>query len=292
MIFLSPFDYKQVSEYLNKRFPKLNDPLEKSKRDRSFEILKKAKSLSFRPFLLSHVEDLLNSEEQHWTELSVYDELVDVWLRREVRKKSAATLTVENLNLACIAIATKMQESGVRHLTKNELARLVKKLPEIGPISLIEYGSKSLLNRNSEGSYRFSHFSVQEYFLSKYVIGLSVPDEKYKVNPIKQILVNRNKIRLTRKSLEFISLHHKHDWVYGDHFLLNDMVLDGLDFSNGSWNGCSFARSSLRDANFNNANISESNFSNTNLVGAKLDNLIHRDTTFTGANFGDSRPLK
>ncbi len=288
MIFLSPFDYKQVTEYLDKRFPKLDDPVEKEKKERSYEILKKAKSLSFRPFLLSHVEDLLNSEKEEWTELSVYDELVGVWLRREVRKKSVLNLTEEGLRLACIAIAAKMQESGVRHLSKKELAALIKKLPEIGPISSIEYGAKSLLNRNSEGSYRFSHFSVQEYFLSKYVIDLSIPDKKYEINPIKLISVNRNKIRLTRKALEFISLNHKHDWDYGNHFLLNNMVLDGFDFSNGIWVGCDFSRSSLRDANFDDANISESNFSEAQLVGAKLNNTTCLDTIFSNADFSDA----
>ncbi|WP_459871788.1 pentapeptide repeat-containing protein [Endothiovibrio diazotrophicus] len=288
IVFLSPFDHKQVSEYLDKRFPNKESPDELNNIERSCMILENAKSLSFRPFLLSHIEDLLNSEEREWTELSVYDELVSVWILREVRKKSAANLSEEQLRLACIAIAAKMQESGVRYLTKNELDKLIKKLPEIGNVVNVEYGSKSLLNRNSEGNYRFSHFSVQEYFLSKYVIELSIPDRKYEINPIKLISVVRNKIRLTRKCLEFISLHHNPNWSYGNAFLLDDMILDGFDFSDVSWNGCSFSRSSLRDANLSGSDISEANFSDVTLVGADLSNSVCMSTIFSGVDFSQA----
>ena len=285
IVFLSPFDQRQVSEYLKKRYPNHSDPIEQEKIERSYSILTNAKSLSFRPFLLSHIEDLLNSEEREWTELAVYEELVSVWIRREVRKKSAASLTEEQLRLACIAIAAKMQESGTRYLTKNELAKLIKKLPEIGNVANVEYGSKSLLNRNSEGNYRFSHFSVQEYFLSKYVIELSIPDKKYEVNPIKLISVVRNKIRLTRKCLEFISLFHSPGWKYGDQFLLDHMILDGFDFSRNKWVGCSFAHSSLRDTDFREADLSEADFTEAVLVGADLSNSVCLSTAFSGADF-------
>ncbi|MHC4104457.1 MAG: NACHT domain-containing protein, partial [Planctomycetota bacterium] len=109
MIFLSLFNERQVFEYLEKRFPQEHAQANSAKQAKSLEILKKAKSLSFRPFLLSHIEDLLDSENRDWTELSVYDELVSVWLRREVRKKSSIKLSEYYLWLACMAIAAKMQ---------------------------------------------------------------------------------------------------------------------------------------------------------------------------------------
>lgn len=285
MVFLSPFDNQQVCEYLDKRFPNSKNKMDVENKEKSYEILKKAKSLSFRPFLLSHIEDLLNSEQNEWNELSVYDELVSVWIRREVRKKSAAKLNEHELRLACIAIAAKMQESGVRYLSKNDLSKLVKKLPEIGNVAHIEYGAKSLLNRNSEGNYRFSHFSVQEYFLSKYIVELSLPDEKYDINPVKLISVSRNKIRLTRKCLEFISLHHDPNWEYSDKFILDGMVLDGFDFSSNKWIECSFINCSLRDSNFSHANLDHANFKRAQLVGANLSNSVCTSVNFTGANF-------
>ena len=204
MIFLSPFDDKQVYEYLKKRFPNAKDS---DMINKAVAILRNAKSLRFRPFLLSHIEDLLGSEVQEWTELSVYNELVDVWIRREVRKKSITRLTEDDLNLACIAIAAKMQEYGTRYLSKSVLSKIVKTLPEVDHVNNIEYGSKSLLNRDSNGNYRFSHFSVQEYFLAKYVISLS---KKHPQNSkVKQIPINRNKVRITLKALEFISIKCK-----------------------------------------------------------------------------------
>ena len=282
LVFLSLFDEEQVIEYLEKRFPLDEFPDNSSKISKSIEILKKAKSLSFRPFLLSHVEDLLDSDDGNWTELSVYDELVSVWLKREIRKKSSLNFSEKDLWIACVAIAAKMQESGKRHLSKNALREIVKSIPEVEHINRIVYGSKSLLNRNSTGDYRFSHFSVQEYFLAKYVLALS--NEKHGENTIKRIPVNRSSVRLTRKSLEFISYHHDSTWSYKDNFLLHDLVLDGFDFTEGNWTGCDFSRSTLRDANFNGAYLGHSNFTESILVGAVFDQSFCTNTYFSKAD--------
>ena len=262
MIFLSLFDERQVYEYLEKRFPTLENSVKQKK---ALGILKKAKSLSFRPFLLSHIEDLLDSKDREWTELSVYDELVSVWIRREVRKKSIPNFSENILLIACMAVAAKMQESGKRHISKNELNKIIKNIPEVAHINNIEYGSKSLLNRNSTGEYRFSHFSIQEYFLSKYIIALSIDRND---NAVREIPVNKSKIRLTRKSLEFLSFSINDKWNYNESFLLENLILDGFNFSGENWNKCSFKNSRLRDANFEFSNLFETDFSGSDLNGA------------------------
>jgi uncharacterized protein YjbI with pentapeptide repeats len=280
IIFLSLFDEIQVLEYLNKRFPLGTDSINSDKQKKSHAILKKAKSLSFRPFLLSHIEDLLNNKNEEWTELIIYNELVEVWLRREVRKKNQNIFSENELSLACIAIAAKMQESGKRTLTKTELKKIVDNVNEIDHINSIDYGSKSLLNRNSIGEYRFSHFSVQEYFLSKYILGLAASEN----NLVKKLPINKKKIRLTRKCLEFISMDIEKDWNSNNKFLLEGLNLDGFDFSKNNWKGCSFKNSRIRDADFRNSNFSEADFSNADLKGTMLDGSICKKTIFDFAD--------
>lgn len=281
MVFLSPFDEKQVYDYLQKRFPVDENKDNPAKIEKALGILSKAKSLSFRPFLLSHIEDLLDSQNQDWTELSIYNELVDVWIRREVRKPNSK-LEEDDLFLSCMAIASKMQESGKRHLSKNELAKIIKAIPEIGYINNIEHGAKSLLNRTSSGDYRFSHFSIQEFFLAKYItsLGSNVPKEQ-RVN---RVAVSRNKIRITFKALEFIAFSQREKWQYGDPFLLEGLKLDGFDFSNGNWSGCSFKNSSMTDCSFEEAKLNGANFTNTNLSNTKFDSSECNNTNFQNAN--------
>lgn len=80
VIFLSLFDDFQVMEYLDK----LDFPTEKRKKAET--ILEQMCSLRFRPMLLSHIEDLLESQRQQWNVYTIYEELLSRWLNRERRK--------------------------------------------------------------------------------------------------------------------------------------------------------------------------------------------------------------
>ncbi len=272
IIFLSPFDEMQVEQYLLKRFPSVKGECKNPKIIKAKEILKNAKSLRFRPFLLSHIEDLLESSATQWNELNVYTELVSVWIRREVRKEPMSEFNEDDLFLSCSAIAVKMQEKGTRFLTKGDIDRIIKTLPEIAGINRIEYGSKSLLNRTSNGQYRFSHFSIQEYFLAWYIKGLSSQDSQK--NRFYKILIDKSQVRLTFKSLEFLSYMIDKSWTPGKPFVLNELMLNDFDFSNRNINGCSFKKCQLQNTNFQKSNIQEAYFYESNL----------RNANFTGAN--------
>lgn len=287
MIYLSLFDESQVLRYLENRFP-VHELADNSRKiARSLEILRLARSLTFRPFLLAHIEDLLDRDHDDWSELAIYRELTQVWIRRELRKAGARGVTEEDLRLACMALASKMQESGTRHVSKNELAKVAASIPLVSHISNIEYNSKSFLNRNSSGDYRFSHFSIQEFFLAEYILELS--RSRHVESRARFIPVNRSKIRLTRKALEFISMSTKPGWVERDGFLLQDRNLDGFDFSEGDWSGFNFSGSSLNGADFTGANLTGATFSGASLVGTKMlaaqcAGCSFRDATFVDAS--------
>lgn len=286
---MSPFDDEKVAAYLHKRFPLDGDHDNAERQTRSVDILKKSGSLRFRPFLLSHIEDLLNSNRTEWDELTTYDELVSVWLRREVRKNADYNFSDRDLFFACMFLAVKMQETGVRHFTSNALKKAIRQVPIFESISHIEYGSKSLLNRTSEGDYRFSHFSIQEFLVSAYIFITS--DSSTSDNMVRlarRFPLTKNKIRLTLKTLEFLSMRTCLGWRRGNGFALNDLKLDGFDFSNANWNKTSFDGSSLRDCNFEDSIVSEASFSNCQMQNAIFKGANVEETRFVGSSLSFS----
>jgi formylglycine-generating enzyme required for sulfatase activity len=172
MLFLSLFDDRQVSDYLRKRFP---DPWhhgltgrENERRRHAEQLLKPMRSLRSRPLLLAHI-DLLEVKAQQWNEYTTYEALIETWLLREVRK--LASQGVKPLPLkadlwaACTAVAVQMQSQGQRTLSQADLQELVTAMPAIGNIERFDFGGRSLMNRTSDHTYRFSHYSIQEFLV-------------------------------------------------------------------------------------------------------------------------------
>jgi hypothetical protein len=179
IIYLSLFDDHQIEEYLAKRFP--DTWFEKvfrrrnEKGLRSESIVLKMESLRFRPLLLAHVEDILDSTAPVWNEYTTYDALLTAWLTREERKSNGRVNAAE-LFKACTAIAEEMQIKGERHFSRKRLQTLLSKQPELEQLSLINLGGRSLLNRNSRGDYRFSHYTIQEFLMAKAVLQAALRD--------------------------------------------------------------------------------------------------------------------
>ncbi len=173
MIFLSLFDNSQVHSYLIKRFPDTGIPLFKKadpRREQAEKLLHSMQSLQFRPLLLAHVEDLLESEQTRWNSYTIYEALVKVWLRREIRKMESQNIkSVPNerdLWAACRLVAVYLQSLGKRALPESELAQLIAKLPAVFHLKHLDFGGRSLLNRTSNRDYRFAHYSIQEFFVA------------------------------------------------------------------------------------------------------------------------------
>lgn len=174
MIFLSLFNDSQVHSYLVKRFPdpwhnrltKCVDP----RRERAEKLLHSMQSLQFRPLLLAHIEDLLESHQTHWNSYTIYEALVKVWLQREIRKMDRQDIkpipSERNLWDACRLIAVYLQSVGKRALSESELAQLIAKLPDVAHLKHLDFGGRSLLNRTSDKDYRFAHYSIQEFFVA------------------------------------------------------------------------------------------------------------------------------
>lgn len=114
LTYLSLFDEIQVNAYLEKRYPKsFKEKLLRRQNPRISEAnqaLTMTDSLQFRPFLLAHIEDIIDSAAAGADEYQIYHALVDKWLNREVGKLREKDKTVdkEDLLKVCIWLAEKM----------------------------------------------------------------------------------------------------------------------------------------------------------------------------------------
>ncbi len=169
--YLSFFNNQKVYQYLSKRFPKKFFGLitDQRKIDEAKEIIEMMGSLRCRPMLLSYIEDLMNSPElgKHSNEYAIYNALAYSWLNRErlVRRQ----IIIEDLYDACIYLAVWLQIRQRREISEDELDKQIGEISLLKQIKELEIKGRSLLNRNSKGDYRFSHYSIQEFLVAKFI---------------------------------------------------------------------------------------------------------------------------
>ena len=183
LIYLSPFNDSQVETYLRKVYPNsLFDRLRKclTKQDnkdlvKARQLVLRMESLKMRPMLLAYIQDLMEIKVENLREFSIYEALVGHWLLREKRKKTRGP-TEEELWQACRIVATHLQLLGRRELSMEELRKLLILQPVAEHIREMEVGGRSLLNRTSAGSFRFAHYSIQEFLVVHDLISGSRPE--------------------------------------------------------------------------------------------------------------------
>ncbi len=197
LLYLSPFSDFQVEAYLRRVYPstwsdhlrKLVTGQDNPRIDRARRLVLRMQSLRMRPMLLAYVDQLLEVEISEWTPYRVYEALIGFWLLREARRGEA---TREELWQACMELASYLQEEGLRLLEEEELRRLLHE-HVADHLQGFHSGGRSLLNRTSEGMYRFAHYSIQEFLVARQLIeGISRGD------------IPRKAVRVTDQLLIFL----------------------------------------------------------------------------------------
>lgn len=166
-LYISPFDNKDINCYLKKKFPFPHF----LKRGKAANIVQKSKSLMVRPMLLSYIEDLLVSEIIFNYDYQIYEELIKKWIDREARRE------IESNREAYKRELNKFSKEVALDIYNNKESRsgLIINSEEISPLAErhgiklneLDLKSRSLLNRNALGEYKFSHRSIMEYFIAK-----------------------------------------------------------------------------------------------------------------------------
>ncbi|MFA7419884.1 MAG: hypothetical protein WCZ90_09375 [Melioribacteraceae bacterium] len=175
-LYISTFDEKDINRYLRLRFPGLHF----YQRKRGRKIVGKIPNLVVRPMLLSHIEDLVNNNKIISYSFEVYQQLIDKWIERESKKPAiikkytsseeyGALLLEFSKKLALHLYQNRKAKGGFYVTTEDNFGEKLNSIfsdIETAMLSETERRSRSLLNRDSEGKYKFSHKSIMEYFLA------------------------------------------------------------------------------------------------------------------------------
>jgi hypothetical protein len=180
-LYLSVFDNKDIRRYLRKRF----NIFQRKKYKRALQIAEKSPNLVVRPMILSQIEDLVGSDREFEFSFEIYEEFIERWIQREARKPDMIKkygseakfkkLLYEFSQQFAVNLYENKQERGGYFLKKGErfsfkdieIEDLKNQIVKDDKHELTENEkrSKSLLNRNAAGEYKFSHKSIFEYFL-------------------------------------------------------------------------------------------------------------------------------
>lgn len=154
-IYMSPFNDKEINQYISKKYPFF---WKKSKRTSAKSIIGKCPYLMARPMLLGKLDELINDNVNYEYTFQIYERLVINWLHREnVEYKKLVRFTERT--------AITMYKKGTIYLSSEEINDICKNYGI--KIYLIDAKSKSLLNRNGNGDYKFAHKSIYEFILAK-----------------------------------------------------------------------------------------------------------------------------
>lgn len=164
-LYVSPFDQKDIIKYLNKKFGIFNF----SKKREAKEIINNTDDLMVRPMLLSYIEDVMQSSKKVKFSCEIYELLIIKWIERESNKyQSSNKFDFQNdLFYFSIQVANVIYEN----FEKNGLFISNEEMKKLSidfniNLDLLEMKSRSLLNRDSKGNYKFSHKSIFEYLLA------------------------------------------------------------------------------------------------------------------------------
>ena len=183
-LYLSPFTDEQIHAYLKRRFPLRRLAYRRKAR----ELVKKIPELVARPMLLANIQELVASGKEIKYSFQLYEEMVERWLSREkglVGDPSALREVCERL---AVDILTRRGERGMERVPPQQLEELTQSLKvQVEPWQL---RGRSLLNRDAEGNYKFSHRSIMEYLFAKgLAAGKVAPRAEAFTDQIKTFLV-------------------------------------------------------------------------------------------------------
>jgi hypothetical protein len=166
-LYLLPFSSGQVDRYLKANFAWWNwRGLER--RQEARRLIKDIPELSVRPMLLALIPDLIRSGERVRGLFDLYKFMVDSWLEREKNWIAPESLLRVSQVLAVRMYNAKFKQQPDR-ISALELNQIAKECG-IKEAEWKHLTARSLLNRDSDGNFKFSHRSVMEYLYVKSAI--------------------------------------------------------------------------------------------------------------------------
>lgn len=154
-IYVSPFKDEDIRHFLKKKYPFIFNI---KKRKKAMKVVSKSPYLMVRPMLLSYIDDLIQDEVEYKYIYQIYEQLTKKWMHRE-------SIADEKLNVFTRKTAIHMYRRGTNYIDAQDINKICRQF-DIN-MREIEAKSRSLLNRNGLGDYKFAHKSIYEYILAR-----------------------------------------------------------------------------------------------------------------------------
>lgn len=161
--YISPFTDEDIKKFLRKRY-RYNS----KKIKRAWIIVEKNKNLSVRPLLLRFMDELLKEDYSFEYDFQLYEYLFGKWIERE--KRNINEELGKHLYEECILMAKKIYYQWLKNGKIGVYIDDMKGDVSFGGIESIQLKGHALINRTSDGMYKFSHKSYWEFLLAKLAV--------------------------------------------------------------------------------------------------------------------------
>lgn len=280
--YILPFSDSEIHSYLSKKYRRSS---QKEKLDQSLKLISNCPQLVIRPMLLSYIDDLIEDQEKKYDNAyEIYDQLVKKWIEREAL----------NNNKLLYEFSEKVAEYMYFNKTVYIGGLKIESLCIEYGIKLrsIEAKSRSLLNRNANGDYKFAHKSIFEFFLFKKAL---------KEKEFCKIIITNGfngydmlELFIKEKSIDYIRNILQDNPKEIKSVVFRCIILSKVNFSGINIIDCNFEGCILPEANFAfttlcNVDLSESFlekavFLGANIIDTKLNNANLKNCDFRNAN--------
>lgn len=160
-LFLAPLTKDQIGKFLARHFPYTSIG-NVARRKRAARLVDAIPELSVRPMLLELLPDLIREKREIVQLYGLYQYLVANWLKREKEWIEERDLYEISIELAVSIFIQQRQGLGDR-VSAEFLDSLASQHDR--PLETWRLKSRSLLNRDIQGSYKFAHRSIMEYLV-------------------------------------------------------------------------------------------------------------------------------
>lgn len=160
-LFLAPFNGEQVKSYLRRSFS-ASSWGGFSKRRKAARMVEAIPELSVRPMLLELVPELVRESKEIEQLHGLYEYLLVSWLRREREWIGENELRDISIELA-VRIFTRQRRGEGDRISAKELDEIARE--HNSAIESWKLKSRSLLNRDTNGNFKFAHRSVMEFLV-------------------------------------------------------------------------------------------------------------------------------
>lgn len=156
--YITPFTNDDIIKHLQKKYH-----YNVKKINKALNIINKNKNLSKTPLLLRYIDDLLDDDYQFKYDYQFYEYLFDKWIKRESLNEKMEL----DMHKECLLMAKRIYYEWLKNGAVEIYYKDIKNNEEFTELENIQLKGHALINRTSDGMYKFSHISYWEFLLAK-----------------------------------------------------------------------------------------------------------------------------